>query len=195
LAVFVFPIDRAIIFCRNEGNLLFFSSLSPSANERFRRFFEKKEKRNLAERNLIFDGDGDDRLMEGVRIPPPAPVHYSSGEKLITQNLRFYSCQIASTHSVKQHKLRKRIAYLSDKESKTKDFISLYLPPQTTLDQVIATIKKEAECATLDSEREKQLLQDVLKIVVQQLKQFKEIQENGLAMFAGNYGREKKKNH
>ena len=106
---------------------------------------------------------------------------------MTTENTRFYSCQIASTHSVKQHKLRKRIAYLSDKESKTKDFISLYLQPKTALEQVIAAIKKESECATSESEREKQQLQDTLKIVVQQLKQHKEISENGLALFAGTY--------
>ncbi len=106
---------------------------------------------------------------------------------LPTGNTHFYSCQIASTHSVKQHKLRKRIAYLSDKEGKTKDFISLYLPPKTALDQIISTIKKESECATSESEREKQKLQDTLKIVVQQLKRHKESPENGLALFAGTY--------
>jgi peptide subunit release factor 1 (eRF1) len=67
---------------------------------------------------------------------------------LSTENIRFYSCQIATSNSVKQHKLRKRIAYLSAKEGRGKEFISLYIPPTLSLEGVVVNLKKEAESAT-----------------------------------------------
>ena len=106
---------------------------------------------------------------------------------MVSENTHFYSCQIASTNSVKLHKLRKQIAYLSEKESKTKDFLSLYVPARSNVEQIIATIKKETDCAVCKSEREKERFQDAVKSLVQHLKQHKEIPENGLALFAGKY--------
>jgi peptide chain release factor subunit 1 len=108
------------------------------------------------------------------------------GDKVVSENAHFYSCQIASTNSVKLHKLRKQIAYLSEKESKTKDFLSLYVPAQSNVEQIIATMKKETDCEVCKSEREKERFQDEVKSLVQHLKQHKEIPENGLALFAGN---------
>lgn len=106
---------------------------------------------------------------------------------MVSENTNFYSCQIASTNSVKLHKLRKQIAYLSKKESKTKDFLSLYAPAQSNAEQIIATVKKQPDCEDVVSEREKQHLQEATKSILQQLKQHKEIPENGLALFAGSY--------
>jgi peptide chain release factor subunit 1 len=106
---------------------------------------------------------------------------------VVSGNTHFYSCQIASTNSVKLHKLRKQIAFLSEKESKANDFLSLYTPAQSNVEQIIATIKKESDRAVFKSEREKEHFQDAVKSLVQQLKQHKEIPENGLALFAGNY--------
>ena len=106
---------------------------------------------------------------------------------MVSKNTHFYSCQIASTHSVKLHKLRKQIAYLSEKESKAKDFLSLYVPAQSNVEQIIATVKKQPDCEDAVSEREKQRLQEATKSILQQLKQHKEIPENGLALFAGSY--------
>jgi peptide chain release factor subunit 1 len=106
---------------------------------------------------------------------------------VVSENSQFYSCQVASSNSVKLHKLRKQIAYLSEKESKTKDFISLYVPAQSNVEQITAIIKKETDCAVVKSEREKEHFQDAVKSLVQQLKQHREIPENGVAFFAGNY--------
>ena len=53
----------------------------------------------------------------------------------------FHGCQIATTNSVKQHKLRKLIAYLSDKEGKGKEFISLYIPGKS-IDNIVANLKE-----------------------------------------------------
>jgi len=97
----------------------------------------------------------------------------------------FYACQIATTNSVKQHKLRKRIASLSDKEGRGKEFISLYIPPETPIDQVIANLKKKSEVMMRESQRLRERFQNALKNIIQQLKEHKEIPENGLALFAG----------
>ncbi|MCW4005826.1 MAG: peptide chain release factor aRF-1 [Candidatus Bathyarchaeota archaeon] len=94
---------------------------------------------------------------------------------------------MATTDSVKQHKLRKLIAWLADKEGKDKDFISLYIPPEATIDKIIATIKKENTSIDEKSERIEGQLQKNLKKLIQRLKQEKEIPANGLVVFAGTF--------
>jgi peptide chain release factor subunit 1 len=104
---------------------------------------------------------------------------------VIEKATHFYSCQLATSNSVKQHKLRKRIAWLSDKEGRGKEFISLFIPPKTPIDEIIASLKKESDSTIIKSESIKERLQSVLKTVILRLKQVKEIPENGLALFAG----------
>ena len=99
----------------------------------------------------------------------------------------FHGCQIATTNSVKQHKLRKLIAWLSNKESKGRDFISLYIPREKSIDDVVEFLKKESASAALNTRSVEACLQDVLKNVIQHLKLRKEIPENGLALFAGTF--------
>jgi peptide chain release factor subunit 1 len=92
---------------------------------------------------------------------------------------------MASSKSVKLHKLRKQIAYLSDKESKAKDFVSLYIPAETDLEQMGAYVRKQLDWAASGSEREKERVKNVIKTVAQQLRGYSEVPENGLALFAG----------
>jgi peptide subunit release factor 1 (eRF1) len=92
---------------------------------------------------------------------------------------------MASSKSVKLHKLRKQIAYLSDKESKAKDFVSLYTPAETDLEQMVAYVRKQLDWAASGSEREKERVKNVIKTVAQQLRGYSEVPENGLALFAG----------
>jgi peptide chain release factor subunit 1 len=100
---------------------------------------------------------------------------------VLEQATYLHACQIASSNSVKQHKLRKRIAWLSEKEGKAKEFVSLYIPLETSLDRVIATLKNELA----DEEKNSQKLRGILKQVIRYLKEKKEIPENGCAIFAG----------
>jgi peptide chain release factor subunit 1 len=118
------------------------------------------------------------------------PVFLQFGDKVVSENIHLYSCQIASTNSVKLYKLRKQIAYLSEKESKTKDFFSLYVPARSNLEQIITIIKKKTDCAVSKSEREKDRFQDTAKSLMQHLKQHRETPENGMAFFAGIYTNE-----
>ena len=99
----------------------------------------------------------------------------------------FHGCQIATTNSVKQHKLRKLIAWLSDKEGRGREFISLYIPRQTSIDDIVANLKEESNSAAMKSESVKDRLQDAIKNVIQHIKLQKEIPENGLAIFAGTF--------
>ena len=96
---------------------------------------------------------------------------------------------MATTNSVKQHKLRRLIAWLSDKEGKGIEFISLYIPQEKSIDEIVAILKCESDSATRKSESVsvRDRFQDALKNVIQRLKLRNEIPENGLAIFAGTF--------
>jgi peptide chain release factor subunit 1 len=94
---------------------------------------------------------------------------------------------MATTNSVKLHKLRKRIAWLSDKEGRGMEFISLYIPREKSIDEIVAILKKESDSADMKSESVRDRFQDALKNVIHHLKLQKEIPENGLAIFAGTF--------
>jgi peptide chain release factor subunit 1 len=97
---------------------------------------------------------------------------------------------MATSNSVKQHKLRKLIAWLSDKEGRGMEFISLYIPREKSIDEIVANLKCESDSATMKPESVRDVrdrLQDALKNVIQRLKLQKEIPENGLAIFAGTF--------
>ena len=64
-----------------------------------------------------------------------------------------YSCQMGTSNSVKQHKLRKTIAQLSEKEGSEMGFISLYLPPTASIDAVVTNLKNESSAADTKSKR------------------------------------------
>jgi peptide chain release factor subunit 1 len=98
-----------------------------------------------------------------------------------------YACHIATTDSVKEHKLRKRIAWLATKEAREMEFISLYIPHGKSPYEIVEMLKKESDSAVMKSERVRDRLQDALKSVIQHLKLKKEIPENGLAIFAGTF--------
>ncbi len=107
---------------------------------------------------------------------------------LVAEKLtHFHGCQMATSNSVKQHKLRKLIAYLSDKEGKGKEFISLYIPRETSTDDVVAYLKEESNSTVLKPEGVRDRFQDAVKNVIQRLKLQKEIPDNGVAIFAGTF--------
>ncbi|MGA3112071.1 MAG: peptide chain release factor aRF-1 [Candidatus Bathyarchaeia archaeon] len=104
--------------------------------------------------------------------------------------VHFKACQMATTNSVKQHKLKKRMAWLSDKEGKGMEFISLFIPREKPIDEIVANLKEESDSSVTKSENDRDVkdrLQDAIKNVIQHLKLQKEIPENGLAMFAGTF--------
>jgi peptide chain release factor subunit 1 len=97
-----------------------------------------------------------------------------------------FACQLATSNSVKQHKLRKRIAWLSEKKSILKVFISLYIPPNMSIFDVRQSLKNEFESSFSDLLSSKMGLNAAKKMIIQHLEQLQEIPLNGLALFAGN---------
>ena len=96
----------------------------------------------------------------------------------------FHACHIATSNSVKQHKLRKRIAWLSRQEVKEKTLISLYISPNLSIDQTSIILKQEIHSeAKLETKRAE--YEEALKKLVQYLKQKIALPETGLALFAG----------
>jgi peptide chain release factor subunit 1 len=107
---------------------------------------------------------------------------------LVTEKvMHFHGCHVATTNSVKQHKLRKLIAWLSDKEGRGMEFISLYIPREKSIDEIVAILREKSDSTVMRSESVRDRLQDALKNVIQRLKLQKEIPENGLAIFAGTF--------
>ena len=105
-----------------------------------------------------------------------------------------YACQMATSNSVKQHKLRKMIAWLSDKEGRGKEFVSLYIPPAMSMDQIVANLRNHFGSAPMEYKDVRDRLQDSLRNLVQHLKLRKETPENGLALFAGTFTINDRKN-
>jgi peptide chain release factor subunit 1 len=97
---------------------------------------------------------------------------------------------MATSNSVKQHKLRKLMAWLSDKEGRGREFISLYVPRERSVDEIVAMLKEESDSVVMKSEGVRDRFQEVLKNVIQRLKLQKEIPENGLVMFAGTFAKD-----
>jgi peptide chain release factor subunit 1 len=97
---------------------------------------------------------------------------------------------MATTNSMKLHKLRKLIAWLSDKEGKGMEFISIYIPAYSTVESIIANLKDEYESTITKYENTTKIrdhLQDALKNIIQRLKLQTKISDNGLAIFAGAF--------
>ena len=104
--------------------------------------------------------------------------------------IHVYACHLATSSSVKQHKLRKRIAWLSDKEGIGKEFISLYIPPDSTFRQVIATLKNQSDSIADDPKSVQSRFKETFKNVIGHLKAKSEMPENGLGIFAGTFASE-----
>ncbi|MCW4001509.1 MAG: peptide chain release factor aRF-1 [Candidatus Bathyarchaeota archaeon] len=102
----------------------------------------------------------------------------------------FYGCQITTSYSAKQHKLRKLIAYLSDKTAPDKEYISLYLPANTPLEAALANLKANQATLQAGSERANSRLKDALKNLIQNLKLHSGVPTDGLVMFAGTFADE-----
>ncbi|MEJ2126467.1 MAG: peptide chain release factor aRF-1 [Candidatus Bathyarchaeota archaeon] len=107
---------------------------------------------------------------------------------------RSYTCHIATSNSVKQHKLRKRIAWLSNKEGWKTEFVSVYIPSSSSIDNIIFDLKKEEKLTKTDDERVNDRLQQAIKATIKKLKQRKEIPDNGLAIFAGTIAEDVQEN-
>ena len=99
----------------------------------------------------------------------------------------FHACNMATSNSVKLHKLRKLLACLSEQEGRGLELISLYIPCEKSIEEVVSFLKEESDSAVTKSDVVKHRLQDAFKNLIQHLKLQREIPENGLAIFAGTF--------
>jgi peptide chain release factor subunit 1 len=105
---------------------------------------------------------------------------------------------MATSNSVKQHKLRKLISYLSNQHGRGKEFLSLYIPQGSAIDGIVANLKGELDSAETKYENDRNIrnhVQDAFRNVIQYLKIQKEIPQNGLAVFAGTFNEESKESN
>ncbi len=67
------------------------------------------------------------------------------------------------------------------------EFISLYIPMEKSIDEVVAILKEASDYNVSKSDGVGNRLQEALRNVIQRIKLRKEIPENGLAIFAGAF--------
>ena len=107
---------------------------------------------------------------------------------------RFYGCQLTSTNSAVQHKLRKLIAWLSDKEAIDREFVSLYLPSHVAIDAVVEDLKKQEENCNSTSKTTNRRRKEAIKHIIKHIKTQKEAPKNGRAIFAGAFSADETQN-
>ena len=79
-------------------------------------------------------------------------------------------CHIATSNSVKQHKLRKRIAWLSNKEGRNHEFVSVYIPSDASMDNIIRNLKNKSRFTIMHDERDNDRVKEAIKNTIQHLK-------------------------
>jgi len=97
------------------------------------------------------------------------------------------SCQLGTSNSVKQHKLRKNIARLSVIEVKDKELISLYVPSNVSNEQTVATIKKDIGRTNTVPPNVQKHFEEAQKQLIKHVKELKTIPQNGIVVFAGTF--------
>jgi peptide chain release factor subunit 1 len=107
-------------------------------------------------------------------------------QSLVLQKVaHFYGCQTTTSESVKQHKLRKLIAWLSDKQAKDTEFVSLYIPSNVPIDTVVARLKNESDASKPKTRDSLSHLQEIFRNLLQRVRGQKQLPENGLVLYAG----------
>jgi peptide chain release factor subunit 1 len=87
---------------------------------------------------------------------------------------------------IEKHKLRKLISELKKKEGRGTELISLYIPPNKRISDVISYLREEYSTASnIKSDQTRKNVQDALVKVMERLKYFDVSPENGLAVFCG----------
>ncbi len=88
--------------------------------------------------------------------------------------------------SVKLYLFKKQLEYLEKKTGKGTELISLYIPPDRNLADVMNYLKEEySQAANIKSPRTRKNVQSAIVSIMQRLKLFNKPPENGLVIFAG----------
>lgn len=93
---------------------------------------------------------------------------------------------MGKSESVRLYRLKKMVSELGRIEGRGTELISLYIPPRRPPHQVIAVLREEYGTASnIKSDQTRTHVQDALVKIMQRLKLYKRIPENGLVMFCG----------
>ncbi len=92
---------------------------------------------------------------------------------------------MTTSDSVKKYKLRKLIANLSGKEGTEVEFVSLYVPREKSVDEIITLLKEKSDSTEIKPGRAGESIRESLARVIHRIKSLKEFPEYGLALFAG----------
>ncbi len=88
--------------------------------------------------------------------------------------------------SVKLYKLKRVLEELSKKSGRGTELVSLYIPPNKALHEVVATLRDEYGTASnIKSDTTRNHVLDALTKTMQRLKLYRETPENGLVIFTG----------
>lgn len=93
---------------------------------------------------------------------------------------------MAKSSSLELHKIKKELEVLEGKKGKGTELISLYIPPDKNLNDVMSQMRDEcSQAANIKSTRTRKNVQSALEVIMQRLKLIKKTPENGLVMFVG----------
>jgi peptide chain release factor subunit 1 len=93
---------------------------------------------------------------------------------------------IMKTDSISRYKLKRTLESLASKEGRGTELITLYVPPDRQIHEVMNNLREEKETASnIKSKTTKKNVQDAIEKVTQRLKLFKKPPPSGLAIFCG----------
>src|SRR2546428_4972007 len=96
------------------------------------------------------------------------------------------STTISKADSVARFKFKRTIDELSRKEGRGTELISLYVPPDRKIHEVLANLREEAGTASnIKSRTTRQNVEEVIEKVSQRLRLWKEPPPTGLIIFGG----------
>ncbi|MBS7622962.1 peptide chain release factor aRF-1 [Candidatus Bathyarchaeota archaeon] len=91
-----------------------------------------------------------------------------------------------SSESVSRHRLKRTLETLASKEGRGTELISLYIPPERQIHEVMANLREEHGTASnIKSRTTRKNVQDAIERTIQRLKLFKRPPETGLVIFCG----------
>ncbi len=92
--------------------------------------------------------------------------------------------------SVELHKLKKEIEVLEGKKGKGTELVSLYIPPEKNLADVVSQMREEySQAMNIKSARTRKNVQSALEVIMQRLKIIDSVPENGLVLLVGTIPR------
>ncbi len=93
---------------------------------------------------------------------------------------------MAEASSVELHRLKKEIEFLESKKGKGTELITLYIPPDKNLADVMAQMREEySQAMNIKSARTRKNVQSALEVIMQRLKLFKRPPEKGMVLLVG----------